>query len=128
MKTSCNARLTADFLKIAQCWNYTNDDDVCRGRETTTEVGTMTKIVSAIVLAVTMTAMPALAKNALQSHRAPDAAASTASHPNVRDDGQRPFLGDRMAGVLKAICPTAKVKICPSGYFAAAMVPSRRGP
>jgi hypothetical protein len=27
-----------------------------------------------------------------------------------------------MAGVLKAICPTAKAKICPSGYFAAAMV------
>jgi hypothetical protein len=27
-----------------------------------------------------------------------------------------------MAGVLKVICPTTKVKICPSGYFAAAMV------
>jgi hypothetical protein len=25
-----------------------------------------------------------------------------------------------MAGVLKVICPTAKAKICPSGYFAAA--------
>jgi hypothetical protein len=33
---------------------------------------------------------------ALPSHRAHDAAASTASRPNVRDDGQRPFLGDRM--------------------------------
>jgi hypothetical protein len=61
-------------------------------------------------------------KLALQSHRAPDAAASTASHPNVRDDGQRPFLRDRMAGVLKAICPTSKAKIYPSGYFAAATV------
>jgi hypothetical protein len=25
-----------------------------------------------------------------------------------------------MTGVLKVICPTAKAKICPSGYFAAA--------
>jgi hypothetical protein len=40
-------------------------EDVCRGKEATTEVGTMKKIVSAIVLAVTMTAMPALAKNGL---------------------------------------------------------------
>ena len=38
---------------------------------------------------------------ALPSRRAHDAAASTASHPNVRDDGQRPFLGDRMPGVKK---------------------------
>jgi hypothetical protein len=30
---------------------------------------------------------------ALRSHRAPDAAASTASHPNVRDDGRRPSFG-----------------------------------
>jgi hypothetical protein len=57
---------------------------------------------------------------ALQFTCAPNAAASTASHPNVRDDGQRPFLRDRMAGVLKVICPTAKAKICPSGCFAAA--------
>src|SRR3984957_18516372 len=40
-------------------------EDVCRGKETTTEVGTMKKIVSAIVLAVTMTAMPALARSGL---------------------------------------------------------------
>ena len=26
-----------------------------------------------------------------------------------------------MAGVLAMICPTAKAKFCPSGYFAAAM-------
>ena len=32
-------------------------------------------------------------KPALRSHRAPDAAASTASRPNVRDDGQRPSTG-----------------------------------
>jgi hypothetical protein len=32
-------------------------------------------------------------KPALRIHRTPDAAASTASHPNVRDDGQRPSLG-----------------------------------
>jgi hypothetical protein len=59
-------------------------------------------------------------KPALPSHRAHDTAASTASRPNVRDDGQRPFLGDRMPGVLKVICPTTKAKICPSGYFVAA--------
>jgi hypothetical protein len=57
---------------------------------------------------------------ALPSHRAHDTASSTASRPNVRDDGQRPFLGDRMSGVLKVICPTTKAKICPSGYFVAA--------
>ena len=57
---------------------------------------------------------------ALPSHRAHDAAASTASRPNVRDDGQRPFLGDRMSGVLKVICPTTKAEICPSGCFVAA--------
>src|ERR1700674_1538522 len=59
-------------------------------------------------------------KPALQFTCAPNAAASTASHPNVRDDGQRPFLGDGMAGVLEVICPTAKAKICPSCYFVAA--------
>jgi hypothetical protein len=32
-------------------------------------------------------------KPAPRFHHAPDAAASTASHPNVRDDGQRPSLG-----------------------------------
>src|ERR1700681_1397796 len=61
-------------------------------------------------------------KPALQFTCAPNAAASTTSHPNVRDDGQRPFLGDRMAGVLEVICPTAKAKICPSCYFVAASV------
>jgi hypothetical protein len=52
---------------------------------------------------------------ALPSHRAHDAVASTTSHPAFRDDGQRPFLGDRMAGVLKVICPASKAKFCPSG-------------
>jgi hypothetical protein len=35
--------------------------------------------------------------------RAPDAAASTATRPNVRDDGQRPSSRDRMAGVVGLI-------------------------
>ena len=35
---------------------------------------------------------------------APDAAASTASHPNVRDDGQRPSKRDETAGVMPLIC------------------------
>jgi hypothetical protein len=34
---------------------------------------------------------------------APDAAASTATHPNVRDVGQRPSWRDRMAGVVSVI-------------------------
>jgi hypothetical protein len=34
---------------------------------------------------------------------APDAAASTASHPNVRDDGQRPLVRDETAGVMDLI-------------------------
>jgi hypothetical protein len=40
--------------------------------------------------------------------------------PTFGDDGQRPFLGDRMAGVLAMICPTAKAKFCPTGCFVAA--------
>jgi hypothetical protein len=35
--------------------------------------------------------------------------------PTFGDDGQRPFLGDRMAGLVKVICPTAKARFCPSG-------------
>ena len=35
--------------------------------------------------------------------------------PTFGDDGQRPFPGDRMAGVVKVICPTAKAKFCPTG-------------
>src|SRR6476469_9639495 len=34
---------------------------------------------------------------------APDAAASTATRPNVRDDGQRPSRRDRMAGFVRVI-------------------------
>ena len=43
-----------------------------------------------------------------------DAAASTATCPNVRDDGQRPSEWDRIAGVIVLICPTAKAE-----YFCA---------
>jgi hypothetical protein len=64
---------------------------------------------------------------ALRSRHAPDAAASTASHPNVRDDGQRPLSRDGMARNKQVICPRRKQKyfckrgwthtwlICPSG-------------
>ena len=38
--------------------------------------------------------------------RAPDAAASTATCPNVRDDGQRPSWRDRIAGVVDLIWVT----------------------
>ena len=37
--------------------------------------------------------------------------------PTFGDDGQRPFLGDRMAGLLKVICPTMKSEILPVGLF-----------
>jgi hypothetical protein len=40
-----------------------------------------------------------------------DAAASTASRPNVRDDGQRPSLArDRTARLLALICPTRQAE------------------
>src|SRR5207342_2106704 len=42
-------------------------------------------------------------KAALRTPFAPDAAASTATRPNVRDDGQRPSSRDGMAGVLGVI-------------------------
>jgi hypothetical protein len=40
--------------------------------------------------------------------------------PTFGNDGQRPFLRNRMAGVVKVICPTSKGEFCPSGYFVAA--------
>jgi len=42
-------------------------------------------------------------KTALRTPLAPDAAASTATRPNVRDDGQRPSSRDGMAGVVGVI-------------------------
>jgi hypothetical protein len=54
-------------------------------------------------------------------------AASTASHPNVRDDGQRPSCGTGWRELVALICPTGKAEyfcergwtgksvICPSG-------------
>src|SRR6476659_5439466 len=42
-------------------------------------------------------------KTALQAPFAPDAAASTATRPNVRDDGQRPSSRDGMADVVGVI-------------------------
>jgi hypothetical protein len=66
-----------------------------------------------------------LTETALRTNFTLDTAASTASHPNVRDDGQRPFPGDRMARVLEVICPTAKAKFCPSGCFVAAAAAER---
>jgi hypothetical protein len=38
------------------------------------------------------------------------ASASTATRPNVRDDGQRPSEWDGMARDIVLICPTAKAK------------------
>src|SRR5258705_2710075 len=40
---------------------------------------------------------------ALPSRFTPGAAASTASHPNVRDDRDTPLVGDEMAGFLELI-------------------------
>jgi len=53
--------------------------------------------------AVRLRAMFAHGKPALRTPFAPDAAASTATRPNVRDDGQRPSSRDGMAGVVGVI-------------------------
>jgi hypothetical protein len=54
--------------------------------------------------AVRLTRRPiAHGNNRPANSRAPDAAASTATHPNVRDVGQRPSWRDRMAGVVGLI-------------------------
>ena len=45
-------------------------------------------------------------KPALRFRPCTDAAASTASRPNVRDDGQRPSLKDETARLVVLICPT----------------------
>jgi hypothetical protein len=42
-------------------------------------------------------------KPALPSHRVQNAAASTASHPNVRDDRNTPLMRDGTAKILKLI-------------------------
>ena len=53
---------------------------------------------------------------ALLSHSAHDAAASTATPvPTFGDDGQRPFIRDRMAGVIKVFRPSGKAKFYPTG-------------
>ena len=54
--------------------------------------------------AVRLTCRPvAHGHNRPATTRAPDTAASTATRPNVRDDGQRPSWRDRMAGVVDLI-------------------------
>jgi hypothetical protein len=53
--------------------------------------------------AVRLRAMFTHGKSALRTPLAPDAAASTATRPNVRDDGQRPSSRDGMAGVVRVI-------------------------
>jgi len=53
--------------------------------------------------AVRLRAMSAHGRSALRTHLAPDAAASTATCPNVRDDGQRSSSRDRMPGVVGLI-------------------------
>ena len=56
-------------------------------------------------------------KPALRTPLAPDAAASTATRPNVRDDGQRPSSRDGMAGVVRVICGRDEVDyFCGRGW------------
>src|ERR1700681_757191 len=47
---------------------------------------------------------------ALRSHRAQNAAASTASHPNVRDDRDTPLCGTGWREFVEMICPTGEAK------------------
>ena len=56
--------------------------------------------------AVRLRAMSAHGRTALRTPLAPDNAASTATRPNVRDDGQRPSSRDRIAGVVGLIWVT----------------------
>ena len=56
-------------------------------------------------------------KTALRTPLAPDAAASTATRPNVRDDGQRPSSRDGMAGVVRVIWVSREaVYFCERGW------------
>jgi hypothetical protein len=67
-------------------------------------------------------------KLTLRTHRAPDAAASTATCPNVRDDGRRPSGGtgwrestfdlpDGLSGIFFANGLDSILLICPTGYL-----------
>ncbi len=70
-----------------------------------------------------------VAKPALRSPRAPDAAASTAFHPDVRDDHDTPLCGGWNGGISKADLGQARreiflqtgldanLVICPAGSF-----------
>jgi hypothetical protein len=49
-------------------------------------------------------------KPALRYRPHTDAAASTTSRPNVRDDGQRPSLWDETARLIVLICPTGEAE------------------
>jgi hypothetical protein len=54
---------------------------------------------------------------ALRSRRTQNAAASTASRPNVCDDGQRPSCGTGWREFVEMICPTSKAEyICKGGW------------
>src|SRR5258708_36852839 len=54
---------------------------------------------------------------ALRSRRAQNAAASTASHPNVRDDHDTPLLGTGWRELVEMICRTGKANIfCGKGW------------
>jgi hypothetical protein len=54
---------------------------------------------------------------ALRTPLAPDAAASTATRPNVRDDGQRPSSRDGMAGFVGVIWGLGEVEyFCVRGW------------
>jgi hypothetical protein len=62
--------------------------------------------------AVRLRAMFAHGSPPCEHVHAPDAAASTATRPNVRDDGQRPSSRDGMAGVVEVIWGGGE-----AGYF-----------
>src|ERR1700682_4444735 len=61
---------------------------------------------------------------ALQSRRAQNAAASTASHPNVRDDHDTPlFLRTGWREFVEMICPTGEAKyFCKGGWTANSLI------
>jgi hypothetical protein len=70
---------------------------------------------------------------ALQSHRAQNAAASTASAPRVRDDRDTPLCGVGWRGFVEMICPTGEAKyfckgdwtlICPTGCLRVTALPA----
>jgi len=103
--SSCHRRWRIDGLGAPgrACQNLRRLD-TSTGARTTRLCGTQMRRSSRALPSLTRFISPC------DYNRALDAAASIASRPNVRDDGQRPSLGTEWLKLVEVICPTGQAK------------------